>query len=71
MIASSTDTPSTCCAKAARREGRLLRRLNSFVFALESGQTVEPSLTDGLHAQLIAEAAVESLRRNRPVTISY
>ena len=45
--------------------------LDSFVTALESGQPVEPSLTDGLQAQLIAEAAVESLRRNRPVTIAY
>ena len=45
--------------------------LDSFVTAVESGQPVEPSLTDGLQAQLIAEAAVESLRRNRPVAIAY
>ena len=45
--------------------------LDSFVAALESGQPVEPSLADGLQAQLIAEAAVESLRRNRPVAIAY
>ena len=45
--------------------------LDSFVTALESGQPPEPSLADGLQAQLIAEAAVESLRRNRPVAIEY
>ena len=45
--------------------------LDSFVAALEGGQPAEPSLGDGLQAQLIAEAAVESLRRNRPVPIAY
>ena len=45
--------------------------LDAFVSALESGRPVEPSLAEGLQAQLIAEAAVESLRRNRPVTIAY
>ena len=45
--------------------------LDAFVSALESGRPVEPSLAEGLQAQLIAEAAVESLRRNRPVTIEY
>ena len=43
--------------------------LDSFVSAIESGQPVEPSLTDGLEAHLIAEAAVESLRRDGPMTI--
>ena len=45
--------------------------LDSFVTSLESGRPVEPTLAEGLQAQLIAEAAVESLRRNRPVTITY
>ena len=45
--------------------------LDSFVTALESGEPVGPTLAEGLQAQLIAEAAVESLRRNRPVTIEY
>ena len=45
--------------------------LDAFVTALESGRPPEPSLAEGLLAQLIAEAAVESLRRNRPVTIAY
>lgn len=45
--------------------------LDAFVTALESGQPVAPTLAEGLQAQIIAEAAVESLRRNRPVAIAY
>ena len=30
-----------------------------------------PSLQDGLKAQLIAEAAAQSMREGRPVTITY
>ena len=45
--------------------------LDAFVVALERGEPPEPTLGEGLQAQLIAEAAVESLRRNRPVTIEY
>ena len=45
--------------------------LDSFVAALESGEPVGPTLAEGLQAQLIAEAAVESLRHNRPVAIEY
>ena len=45
--------------------------LDAFVTALESGRPVGPTLGEGLQAQLIAEAAVESLRRNRPVAIEY
>ena len=45
--------------------------LDSIVSALESGRPLEPSLTEALQAHLIAEAAVESLRRNRPVAITY
>ena len=45
--------------------------LDAFVSALESEQPVEPTLAEGLQAQNIAEAAVESLRGNRPVTIAY
>ena len=45
--------------------------LDAFVTALESGQPPEPSLAEGLQAQLIAEAAVESLRRNCPVAVDY
>ena len=45
--------------------------LDSFVFALRSGQPVEPSLSEALQAHLIAEAAVESLRDHRPVAITH
>lgn len=45
--------------------------LDSFVTALESGQPVEPSLREALQAHLVAEAAVESLYGNRPVSIAY
>ena len=45
--------------------------LDSFVTALERGESPEPSLAEGLQAQLIAEAAVESLHRNRPVAVEY
>ena len=45
--------------------------LDSFVTALADGRPVAPDLAAGLQAQIIAEAAVESLRRNRPVEITY
>ena len=45
--------------------------LDSFVTDLERGEPPEPSLAEGLQAQVIAEAAVESLRRSRPVEITY
>ena len=45
--------------------------LDSFVSALADGRPVSPDLAEGLQAQIIAEAAVESLRRNRPVEINY
>lgn len=43
--------------------------LDAFIKALETGAPPTPSLTDGLKAQLIAEAAVESQRLGRPVPI--
>ena len=45
--------------------------LDAFIAAVETSTPVEPSLMDGLQAQLIAEAAAESLETNKPVTISY
>ena len=45
--------------------------LNSFVNAVDGGQPVSPNLAEGLQAQIIAESAVESLRRNGPVAIDY
>ena len=45
--------------------------LDSFVDAVAGGRPVSPTLAEGLQAQIVAEAAVESLRRNRPVEITY
>ena len=45
--------------------------LNAFISALEGKETSYPSLMDGLRAQMIAEAAVESLHTNQPVKITY
>jgi myo-inositol 2-dehydrogenase / D-chiro-inositol 1-dehydrogenase len=45
--------------------------LDAFISALEGKETPYPSLMDGLRAQIIAEAAVESLHRNQPVKITY
>ena len=43
--------------------------LNAFIRDVEAGAPVQPDLADGLRAQLIAEAAVESLATNRPVPL--
>jgi myo-inositol 2-dehydrogenase/D-chiro-inositol 1-dehydrogenase len=45
--------------------------LDAFISALEGRETSYPSLMDGLRAQVIAEAAVESLHTNQPVQITY
>jgi myo-inositol 2-dehydrogenase/D-chiro-inositol 1-dehydrogenase len=45
--------------------------LDAFISALEGKQISYPSLMDGLRAQIIAEAAVESLHINQPVKITY
>jgi myo-inositol 2-dehydrogenase/D-chiro-inositol 1-dehydrogenase len=45
--------------------------LDAFVTALEGGDAPYPTLLDGLRAQQIAEAAVESLRSNRPARVEY
>jgi myo-inositol 2-dehydrogenase/D-chiro-inositol 1-dehydrogenase len=54
-----------------RMEPSFALELDAFVATLEGKETAYPTLLDGLRAQLIAEAAVESLRTNRPVTIAY
>ncbi len=54
-----------------RLEPSFMLALDSFVAAVEGQATDYPSLMDGLRAQMIAEAAVKSLRTHRPVTISY
>ncbi len=45
--------------------------LDAFISALEGKETSYPSLMDGLRAQVIAEAAVESLHKGQPVKITY
>src|SRR5713226_3279789 len=45
--------------------------LDAFICALEGKETSYPSLMDGLRAQIIAEAAVESWHKNQPVKITY
>ena len=45
--------------------------LDGFIIMLESGAAVSPSLQDGYQAQLIAEAAIESMRTNQPVKLQW
>ena len=45
--------------------------LDAFINCVRSGKELQPSLLDGVRAQVIAEAATESLKKDRPVTISY
>ncbi len=52
-----------------RIEGSYYQALDAFVSALRDGAAPSPSLDDGLRAQLIAEAATESLKTGVPVSI--
>lgn len=45
--------------------------LDAFIKSLEGGEVSYPTLMDGLQAQMIAEAAVESLKTHQPVKIAY
>jgi len=54
-----------------RLESSFALALDAFVSTLEGNEISYPSLMDGLRAQMIAEAAVESLHRNQPVKITY
>ena len=45
--------------------------LDAFITAVETGVAVSPSLQDGYQAQLIAEAANESLRTSQPVELQW
>jgi myo-inositol 2-dehydrogenase/D-chiro-inositol 1-dehydrogenase len=54
-----------------RFESSFALALDAFISALEGKETSYPSLMDGLRAQTIAEAAVESLHANQPVKITY
>jgi myo-inositol 2-dehydrogenase/D-chiro-inositol 1-dehydrogenase len=54
-----------------RMEPTFYQALDAFVRAIQGEAVQYPTLRDGLMAQLIAEAAVESLHTNRPVKIEY
>ncbi|HVC82994.1 MAG TPA: Gfo/Idh/MocA family oxidoreductase [Chloroflexota bacterium] len=53
-----------------RMEDSYVRALDAFVRALRCGESPEPSLDDGLKAQIIADAASESLATGVPVRIT-
>jgi myo-inositol 2-dehydrogenase/D-chiro-inositol 1-dehydrogenase len=54
-----------------RMEPTFYQALDAFIKALDGEKTEYPDLMDGLKAQMIAEAAIESLRTNQPVKITY
>ena len=54
-----------------RMEPTFYQALDAFIKAVQGEMTDYPTLMDGLKAQLIAEAAYESLKTNKPVRISY
>jgi myo-inositol 2-dehydrogenase / D-chiro-inositol 1-dehydrogenase len=54
-----------------RMEPSFTHAIDAFVCAIEGRDVLYPTLADGLRAQIVAEAAVESLRTNRPVPITY
>lgn len=51
-----------------RYEAAYLAEMAHFIAALEQGQPPRPDITDGLRAQLLADAATELLKTGRPVT---
>lgn len=54
-----------------RIESSYYQALDAFVQAVQSGTAPAPSLDDGLKAQLIAEAATQSLQSGAPVPIEW
>jgi myo-inositol 2-dehydrogenase/D-chiro-inositol 1-dehydrogenase len=54
-----------------RMEPTFYQALDAFIKAVQGEAMEYPTLADGLKAQLIAEAAYESLQTNRPVQIDY
>jgi len=54
-----------------RMEPTFYQALDAFIKAVEGEATEYPTLMDGLKAQMIAEAAYESLKTNKPVQITY
>ena len=55
----------------ARMEPTFATAVDAFVRVVEGEDVAYPNLMDGLRAQMIAEAAVESLHTNQPVKINY
>ena len=53
------------------RQETFAAALDAFIRGVRSGEPLAPSLADGLRAQIIADAATESLASNRPVAIDY
>ena len=54
-----------------RMEPTFYQALDAFIKAVQGEVTDYPTLMDGLKAQMIAEAAYESLKTNKPVQITY
>lgn len=54
-----------------RMEPSFMLALDAFVSSLEGEPVDYPTLADGMRAQMIAEAAVESLHKHQPVKIEY
>ena len=75
QIAHAADAGVTLSATAPEpaifRHETFAAALDAFIRGVQSGEPVAPSLADGLRAQIIAEAATESLATNRPVVIDY
>jgi myo-inositol 2-dehydrogenase/D-chiro-inositol 1-dehydrogenase len=54
-----------------RMEPTFYQALDAFIRAVQGEKTDYPTLWDGLMAQVIAEAAVDSLKTNQPIKITY
>jgi len=54
-----------------RMEPTFYQALEAFIKAVQGEAAEYPTLMDGLKAQMIAEAAYESLKTNKPVRITY
>jgi myo-inositol 2-dehydrogenase/D-chiro-inositol 1-dehydrogenase len=54
-----------------RMEPTFYQALDAFIKTLQGEPIEYPTLMDGLKAQMIAEAACESLKTNRPVPVRY
>ena len=53
-----------------RYEAAYLREMNHFVAAIAGTATLSPTIEDGLKAQLIADAAAESLTTGTPISLT-